>query len=79
MGNIQKSLKAVRALKSLSQWELAKITGIPNYRLSLIENGRIQPTEEEFSQIIDGLGVTEKELQELSEKFIDEKPTAKTA
>ena len=41
------SLKMERLKRGLSQWDLSELTGIKNYRLSLIECGRTEPTDEE--------------------------------
>lgn len=38
-------IRAMRAIRRRSQIELADITGVPNFTLSLIENGRMLPTE----------------------------------
>ena len=41
------SLKFERLKRGWSQWDLAERTGIRNYRLSLIECGRVEPTDRE--------------------------------
>jgi len=40
-----KKLKLTRIDKDISQWDLSQTTGIPNYRISLIENGRVEPSK----------------------------------
>lgn len=44
-------IKLIRQVKQVSQLELAKITGIDNSRLSLIENGYVKPTSEQLDKI----------------------------
>ena len=51
-------LKIARIKKGLSQWDLAGETKIPNYRISLIETGRVQPKPEELSILAKALGTT---------------------
>lgn len=65
------NLKIVRIVRRISQWDLAIRTGIPNYRLSLIETGRKDPTPEELSAIASALGTSVATLND-SEKI----PTA---
>ncbi len=42
------TMKLIRLLRGLSQWDLSQRTGLPNYRISLIENGRIKPSKKEL-------------------------------
>ncbi len=53
-----KNLKVARIDKGLSQWDLAGETGIPNYRISLIETGRAQPKPEELEALAKALETT---------------------
>lgn len=41
------SLKIERLKRGLSQWDVSELTGIKNYRLSLIECGHAEPTDDE--------------------------------
>ena len=36
-----KKLRIIRTIKNITQWDLTEATGIPNYRISLFEKGRI--------------------------------------
>ena len=51
-------LKLTRITKHISQWDLSQQTGIPNYRISLIENGRVEPKPEELILLAEALGTT---------------------
>ncbi len=53
-----KKLKLTRISKDISQWDLSQTTGIPNYRISLIENGRVEPKAEELEALAAALGTT---------------------
>jgi len=46
----------IRVLKRISQWELAKLTEIPQSRISLIENNLVNPKTEEREAIAGALG-----------------------
>ena len=52
------NLKIIRITKGVKQWDLSRETGIPNYRISLIENGRVQPKTEELEALAKALGST---------------------
>jgi len=52
-------LKQERVLLNLSQAELAAVMGIDTTLLSKIENGHIQPTQEQLQAIIDALQLDE--------------------
>ena len=52
-------VKLGRVLLSLSQAELAAVMGIDTTLLSKIENGHIQPTQEQLQAIIDALQLDE--------------------
>ena len=53
-----KKLRLIRTIKGLSQWDLAAQSGIRNYRLSLLENGRVEPKAEELEALAEVLGTT---------------------
>jgi hypothetical protein len=57
-----KTLKVARIISEQSQWQLSQCTGIPNYRISLIENGRAIPTENELRLLWDALEVKAESL-----------------
>ena len=61
MGRRMNLLKAVRHGREMAQIDLAKVTGINQYTLSLIETGRRLPTLEQAIAISHALGV-EQEL-----------------
>lgn len=48
-------LKLKRLKSGLTQYELSLSTGIVQPRLSLIENGLLEPTKEQLEAIIKGL------------------------
>jgi len=50
------SFRMIRVLKRISQWELAKLTEIPQSRISLIENNLVNPKTEERVAIAEALG-----------------------
>jgi len=52
------NLKLLRISKGVSQWDLSQKTGIPNYKISLIENGRVQPKQKELEELAKALGST---------------------
>ena len=62
-----KKLKMIRTIKGISQWDLALQTGIRNYRLSLIENGRVEPKAEELEALAKALGTTPELLSNENE------------
>ena len=55
-------IKLERIKKGLSQWNLSEKTGLRNYRNSLIECGRVQPTDVELRLIAGALGITISEI-----------------
>ncbi len=55
-------LKIARIRKGLSQWDLAGKTEIPNYRISLIETGRVEPKADELKRLADALGTSPETL-----------------
>jgi len=56
-------LKLTRITKHISQWDLSQQTGIPNYRISLIENGRVKPKPEELTLLAEALGTTVEAIE----------------
>ncbi len=63
-----RKLKVLRTIAGLSQWDLTATTGIPAYKISLFETGRIEPKSDELKTLSDALGVTPKVL--LDEEII---------
>lgn len=49
--SLGRQLKIVREARGFSQWDLSNRTGIDRSRLSLIENGHIEPTIEQLESI----------------------------
>jgi len=64
--NIGHKIKLIRQARRVSQLELAKITGIDNSRLSLIENDHVSPSERQLARIREALNWT-PEIDELVE------------
>ena len=66
MSNLQKTvgnnIKDQRALKGISQGELAKTSGIGQARLSRVENGQIDVGLQTIEKIAKGLGLPPAEL-----------------
>ena len=52
------SAKVIRLFRRKSQFEISLLTGIPNYRLSLLENGKAEPTHEELEKLANALGTS---------------------
>ena len=52
------NLKIIRITRGVSQWDLSRQTKIPNYRISLIENGRVEPKTEELEALAKALEST---------------------
>ena len=52
-----KNIKIARIRRDLTQWDVARQTGIKNYRLSLIECNRVEPTREEQVRLFEVLGL----------------------
>ena len=57
-------LEMERRKKFLSQWDLARSTGIIQTRLSLIERGEVKPKEQEIRAIAKVLGLSPEECFE---------------
>ena len=55
-------LATTRAIKRTTQWELRKLTGIHQSKISLIEHGYIKPDDEEKAAIAEALGVAVTEI-----------------
>ncbi len=53
-----RKLKLFRTILGISQWDLSEQTKIRNYRLSLIENGRVEPKAEELEALAKVFGIT---------------------
>ncbi len=64
VNEFMKNLKIARILKGTSQWDLSTKTGIPNYRISLIENGRVEPKPEELKALAEALETTPQAIKE---------------
>ena len=58
------NLKELRFKKQISQWELSKISGVHQSRISLIENG-FQATEKEQNLLAKALGISADVLLKL--------------
>ena len=57
-----RKLKVLRAVAGITQMDLTATTGIPAYKISLFETGRIKPKSDELKILSDALGVTPKVL-----------------
>ena len=57
-------LEVERRKKFMSQWDLARITGIIQTRLSLIERGKAKPKPEEVQAILEALGMDIREVRD---------------
>ena len=67
-----KTLKLLRMLSEKSQFELGVETHIPSYRLSRLENGWADPTEEELRKLAVALGTTPDRIRgEVSEQLLE--------
>jgi DNA-binding XRE family transcriptional regulator len=55
-------LREVRFLKRMSQWNLAILLGVHQSRISLLENGYVEPREDERKKIAKALGVRMEEI-----------------
>ena len=61
------NLKIERLKQQLSQWDLAGLTGIPNYRLSLLETGRAIPSDDEIDLLCKALEMKPEHISDKSE------------
>jgi ribosome-binding protein aMBF1 (putative translation factor) len=59
-----KKLEVERRKRFMSQWDLARSTGIIQTRLSLIERGEVKPKEQEIRAIAKVLGLKPDECFE---------------
>ena len=55
--------KIFRMIREKSQFEVSLETGIPSYRISSIENGRVTPTPDELAKLAEALQTTPEVLQ----------------
>lgn len=55
-------LKLIRFLRGMSQFQLRLISGVSATKLSFIENGMVEPNEDEKLRIAKALGVRPEEL-----------------
>jgi ribosome-binding protein aMBF1 (putative translation factor) len=60
-----RKLEVERRKRFMSQWDLARATGIIQTRLSLIERGEVKPKEQEIGAIGKALGISLKEVEAL--------------
>lgn len=58
-------LEVERRKRFMSQWDLARSTGIIQTRLSLIERGEVKPKEQEVRVIAKALGIPFEEVTAL--------------
>ncbi len=66
------SIKLLRLLRGKSQFELSLETRIPSYRLSVLENGKAEPKEEELRRLADALETTPEVLRKkISEEVLE--------
>ena len=66
-------LKAIRASIGLTQWGLSHSTSISQTRLSLIEQGYIEPSIKEKTRIVKTLGVKINDIFPLQKEELNEK------
>ncbi len=66
-----KSIKFFRLLRGKSQFQLSLETQIPSYRLSVLENGKDVPKQEELERLSSALEATPERLTgEISEESL---------
>ena len=64
-------IKLLRLLRHQSQFDLSLETRIPTYRLSNIENGKVEPREDELTKLAEALQTTPEVLRrEISEEAL---------
>lgn len=56
------SMKFFRYLRGKSQFQLSLETRIPSYRLSRLENGKVEPSTEELARLALALGTSPEQL-----------------
>lgn len=59
---VGKRLRALRQRRGLSQRELARQSGVANATISLIENGKLNPTVSMLKKVLDGIPVRMSEF-----------------
>ena len=65
------TLKILRQMKGKSQWQLGVEAEVPNYKLSRIESGKLEPTKEELQRLASALQTTPEVLRkEISEEAL---------
>ena len=65
------TLKILRQMKGKSQWQLGMEAKVPNYKLSQIESGKLEPTAEELQRLASALQTTPEVLRrEISEEAL---------
>jgi transcriptional regulator with XRE-family HTH domain len=55
-------LREVRVVQRVTQYQLRVITGIHPSKISLIENGFVEPREDEIKKLSTALGVKPEEI-----------------
>ena len=55
-------LREIRVVKRITQFQLRVATGIHQSKISMIENGLIEPREDEKKRLSKALGVKQEEL-----------------
>ena len=64
-------IKLFRNLRRKSQFELSLATRIPSYRLSRLENGLVNPTEEELGRLARALCTSPEQLtRQITEEML---------
>lgn len=63
-------MKVVRAEKRVTQFELRNKTGINATKISFVENGLIEATQEEKTKLAGALGVTVDEVFPRAERLV---------
>ena len=58
-----KNLRLTRMLAGIKQVDLSQLSGIPNYRICNLENGRAEPEPEELAALAEALGTTVEEIE----------------
>ncbi len=66
-----KKVKVVRVIQGFTQRDVFAQSGIQNYRLSLIENGHVEPSAEELEALAKALGTTVEILSDEDEKGLE--------
>lgn len=56
-------IKFFRLLRGMSQFQLSLDAQIPSYRLSILENGRDEPAEDELARLALALEATPERLR----------------